>query len=81
LALLADQALAQPVAGVGMFMITKLRARLRGGYYERIRGTPLFSDFIEASAFAEKYLESHPKEFQKGLETIQVRPVSTSEEI
>jgi hypothetical protein len=63
-----------------MFMITKLRARLRGGYYERIRGTPLFSDLIEASAFAKKYLESHPK-FQEGLETIQVRPVPTSEEI
>jgi hypothetical protein len=39
------------------------------------------SDLIEASAFAEKYLESHPKSFQKSLETIQVRPVSTSEEI
>jgi hypothetical protein len=64
-----------------MFMITKLRARLRGGYYERIRGTPLFSDLIEASAFAEKYLESHPKELQEGLKTIQVRPVPTSEEL
>jgi hypothetical protein len=62
-------------------MITKLRTRIRGGYYERIQGTPLFSDLVEASAFAEKYLESHPKEFQAGFETIQVRSVPTSGEI
>jgi hypothetical protein len=62
-------------------MITKLRARLRGGYYERIRGTPLFGDLIEAAAFAKMYLGNHPKEFQEGLETIQIRPVPTSGEI
>jgi len=42
-----------------MFMVTRLRARLRGGYYERIRGTPFFSDLIEASAFAKMYSRAH----------------------
>jgi hypothetical protein len=53
-----------------MFMITKLR----GGYYQRIDGTPLFEKIEDASAYAKKYMEEHPKDFQTGQEAIHARP-------
>jgi hypothetical protein len=59
-----------------MYMIVKSK----GDSYERIPGTPLFDDVINACAYAKEYMESHPKDFQAGLEAIQVRELRLKEQ-